>query len=454
MRKGLIALLIPFSIVFSSCSSGDNDKIRLITNVYDGQKETIFFSHGFKLDNYLTIKEEDLKMAKTGMVFASSMSSEAAIDFESDNSEPKFDPSVLARHFNLDDFEYYFDKDFDVDENDINAISMCHKKYKGTEICFVVLMESEGTKTWFSNFDVGCDDASYYDKTGEHPEWTNKSNHKGFDVAANRCLTKLKDYISRKLDANCPQIFHLFGHSRGGAISNVMAAKMVDEDYLLTCHSYASPRVTTDITAKDSKYKNFYVYNCKEDVVTSMPLEDWGFVHYGNVTTFSMRECKDNFKKMNGFGIPIGSSSPAIKVLGSLTDSRENFYKCSDRLLVASSDPIKEEEVNDFIDKYINKLQGPFSPLNKFVEINVLPVEDSDLFIAQILTCAGFYSESLAMLVSYGFYGQGKNPITELSDYFNILLDISDVSLAMLTSINILYFVSSHYYYSFVGYLC
>lgn len=79
---------------------------------------------------------------------------------------------------------------------------------------------------WSSNFDVGADTSEYYNLTGSHPDWKNKENHKGFDVTMNRVLKEYNKYAESQgfNSDSIKKTILVTGHSRGGAIANLLGA--------------------------------------------------------------------------------------------------------------------------------------------------------------------------------------------------------------------------------------
>ena len=136
--------------------------------------------------------------------------------------------------FGLTDYEDY--KLVDVDEyndDDISEMMIGHRpiSFNGEtkEIVVVSIRGTDGTiEEWSSNFDVGADTDEYYEAIGVKPEemgeywWDEKSNHKGFDVAANRLYKRLIGYIGENTNKDLPTVVYIVGHSRGAAIANIL----------------------------------------------------------------------------------------------------------------------------------------------------------------------------------------------------------------------------------------
>ena len=93
-----------------------------------------------------------------------------------------------------------------LDDEEIDPYDLCgfffgnHMFYYEEKLYQIVMVSIVGYACdggWYSNLDLGCDSPSYYEIDGEHPEWTNKKHHKGFDVTANRAYTILKQFLKQ-----------------------------------------------------------------------------------------------------------------------------------------------------------------------------------------------------------------------------------------------------------------
>lgn len=145
---------------------------------------------------------------------------------------------------------------------------------------------------WYTNFDAG---------TGEI--------HKGFGEAANFAFGRLNTYIKKhslKI-GNCAIL--LTGHSRGAATANLMAARMIDENYIISdrvfTYTFASPTLTRSENAGGEKYGGIYNIINDEDFVTRCMPPQWGYRRYGKTVVLP---CRNNFadydlylKKVNDY---------------------------------------------------------------------------------------------------------------------------------------------------------
>lgn len=154
-------------------------------------------------------------------------------------------------------------------------------------VCFITFQGTNGNNEWSSNLDIGYNNTAYTTLSGTHTEWTNKENHKGFDVAANRVIDFLNKAIaSGSIRANT---FFVTGHSRGAAIANLVAKALIDtyENYSVCAYTFASPLTTcaTDTT----KYTTIHNIVNSDDTITTVPSSRWGFKRFGTDHVLSVK---------------------------------------------------------------------------------------------------------------------------------------------------------------------
>lgn len=220
-------------------------------------------------------------------------------------------PEKLLELFGMDDVAYQHIGDGS--DNDITDVLVGHRMvtYNGRtqEIIAVSVRGTNGTfEEWSSNFDVGADTAQYTALTGSHPEWTNKDNHKGFDVTANRVKAYVDSYIRENTDPSAGRVILITGHSRGAAIANILG-QMYEDDASITSFTYtfAAPTTTTvsDSTAK--AYGSIFNIINSDDLIPCLPLDSshgWGFKRYGVDRSISI---KDKYEDHNPFGNKAGT---------------------------------------------------------------------------------------------------------------------------------------------------
>ena len=484
IKSLLVLMLLPLAISLSACENKqpsepsnqpedkDTEPVEepvitsrefraSIKTDYQGEKSSNYLSYKFDLEDFANISEEPKKnIARMSILFDANISAHAQVQIS--NAEHTIsgysDEDSFYKNLDLDGLEKVnVVSSTEVDVNDVSRLNIAHKVFNKRDICFITIMDSGLGNSWISNFDVGSDDESYYSKTGEHPEWTNKENHKGFDVAGNRIVSLINDYKNRVLDGNSRQIFYIFGHSRGGALANIVGAKLIDLNYQVASYGLASPAVTTSENASADKYKHLYSYVNEDDAITNLLSPDWGFTRYGVTYSFSIKDYLTSFKACNGYDYPTSSSSFDIAgMLTSLCDGRDGIYQFSDRFTVATSNALQPSNVQSYIDNMLSPLSGKYEVLRDFVDFQ--QTENSDGTIAvKVRACPGFLTVFFGMLISQTTENSSTSSLISefmaLRTYLNCFMNAAGVKLNDLMGFNMDYFIVNHAFPSYLTYV-
>ncbi len=214
--------------------------------------------------------------------------------------------------FNLSDFfgmedGKFFEVNPSSDPDDRTEFYVGHKEVsnnnKKREIILLVVRGTGKDKygnggdiEWSSNFDVGSSaNYNYTAMTGSHPDWKNKDNHKGFDVAANNALSLFKGYIEEHGLSDKKKTVLITGHSRGAGIANILGAYLEDDNnYRTFTYTFASPYTTT--SSKATNYSTIFNIANTDDLVTYLPLRYWGFKKYGKMLEISVADKLEDSK--------------------------------------------------------------------------------------------------------------------------------------------------------------
>lgn len=124
------------------------------------------------------------------------------------------------------------------------------------------------------------------DLTGTDYNSNYASTHYSFEKASNSIEASLYNYIAtiRKKGVDTDQcIIWVTGHSRGGAVANLLSAKLTDSGSSsigdVFGYTYATANATTKY--KDKSYINIFNHCFVDDFVPSVPFEKWGYGNYG-----------------------------------------------------------------------------------------------------------------------------------------------------------------------------
>ncbi|MCR4745712.1 MAG: Ig-like domain-containing protein [Lachnospiraceae bacterium] len=224
------------------------------------------------------------------------------------STESTSDERNLASIFGMRDNENIEIKS-STDPDDRTEVYLGHRKIvKDGRDAQVVIMSIRGTGIdkygkgddieWSSNFDVGASSSQYKSATGSHPDWKNKNNHKGFDVAANGVIEAYENYEKKHgFDGSSRKYILITGHSRGAGIANLVGAHFEDDPgYKSFTYTFAAPYTTTSYTS--SSYSSIFNIMNNDDIVPMLPLAYWGFKKNGTVLAKSVEKDGLESKKM------------------------------------------------------------------------------------------------------------------------------------------------------------
>ena len=195
-------------------------------------------------------------------------------------------------------------------------------------VCVIIRGTNGTIQEWQSNFDVGTTD-NYGSTTG----WTSSTNHMGFDITANRLDAWLTNYLIDNGILTANKAFWITGHSRGGALANLLAAKRVDAGYEVYAYTFASPNTTTKGGANsDAKYQCIFNVINTDDLVPQLPMEAWGFKRFGVDVAGSIEEdyADDWDALMSGefnYTSGITAVNRTVEAFENIADNRNQCYE-------------------------------------------------------------------------------------------------------------------------------
>lgn len=274
---------------------------------------------------------------------------------------------------------------FEFDPYDVVDAVMAHHTFinenQKYQIYFVVINPYPFRTGWISNFDVGAtnEDGTFTDKYKElegevHSDWveSNRIDHKGFSVTTNRLLKALNDYQEKHQEKDAKVITYITGHSRGGAVSNLVGKDFIDSNKEIRayCFNPANSTLAEDTDAKKETY-NASIFNIinNGDLVSKVP--SFGFKLYGK----DINNDIDNDKYYEPFMKKKyeGNSADAVKDVADLLDkvvtkdgkaSRNNFYDFRDK---DEDYPEKQEGTKSEMDELKRELdEGYFMPNDSY----------------------------------------------------------------------------------------
>lgn len=216
-------------------------------------------------------------------------------------------------------------------DNHVSEVGLGYRTiaYNGQikNIIAVIVRGTKGTiEEWSSNFDIG--DSSRY---GTAPDCKIKDNHEGFDIAANRIMKIVQEYVTKQGFNHSDTTYWITGHSRGAAIANIIGAYY--ERYGRNAYTYTFAAPNTTLTTDAKTYNTIFNIINKDDFVSYLPMEAWGYSRYGKTASVSIAKNHEkeweNITGKRDYN-PDGGMDKTVDAMAGIIssgDPREEAYK-------------------------------------------------------------------------------------------------------------------------------
>ncbi len=220
----------------------------------------------------------------------------------------------------------------DTEANEI-GLSLGHKTISVNNETFdLIVIVCRGTEggEWYSNFNLSKSNNGKYDD----------KIHNGFDIAALGSQAIINEYINNYVGSSGrKKKILLTGHSRGGAVANLLGAKITKENKIANKHdiftyTFATPNVEMITSLQKDSMENIFNIVNPEDFVTCSILNSWGYNKYGKDLVLLSKDKawrKEVYSEMNNQFKTLTDSSFTSFKNGATTTQKftENFHKYS-----------------------------------------------------------------------------------------------------------------------------
>lgn len=213
-------------------------------------------------------------ISTSSIIFANTIYDNWGFSYESGNDGEITDIKALMKLHGFENVEDYkletTYNDDDISEIGIGFHNVTYKD-KSLTVLAVIIRGTNGTiKEWSSNVDLGDPDS-----------WSS-NYHKGFYTTEQRIMKYVNEYIAtNKKLFNSEISYWITGHSRGAALANILSAELIDNGKTVYGYTYASPGTTVSSNKTNAKYSSIFNLKNSSDVVTFVPLSQWGFGTFG-----------------------------------------------------------------------------------------------------------------------------------------------------------------------------
>ena len=323
--------------------------------------------------------------------------------------------------------------------NDQCAFSIASKKIKSSlgmqTLIFVVIRGTPlNANEWISNLNINN---------------TNKMQealHKGFAAAANIIHTALISYMLRRSINPTDAFLFVTGHSRGGAVSNVLSTIVLEDDFFkhenIYTYTFAAPNVTTSEHFDDEKYGFIWNIVNAEDIVPTVPMnrENWKFKKFGHVLAFANQTNTDKslyrenyvakiseiYEKISGRQYKPFTTGPFVpimvtKLVERLSGDVEGYYSGAVNLhtraanLMARLFPEKKDESDEekpeensggFGSWLVSWLNNRTGGLVDYASLALSDMHSNDVYLAHMLALSEdevFSDSGYSVVVVHGF---------------------------------------------------
>lgn len=204
---------------------------------------------------------------------------------------------------------------------------------EGDAVATLIMVSVRGSygAEWLSNLEVlfergadAADSAAAPVECGMHAS----GDHPGYTAAADEILAEISQRVRVAHHAGLPAKLLLVGHSRGGAIANLVAARAcealgdpardgsvpLEEGDGVFAYTFAAPGATADAARRAPCYGSIFNVVNPADLMTHLPLEEWGYGRYGvDVTLPSIDDggAAEAYDRMGGaFERLVGTTCP------------------------------------------------------------------------------------------------------------------------------------------------
>lgn len=456
MKKTKLLLLLPLVISLAACNTnGDaSSGVTESTNVPTSSTEPVPEKKSVKVrvpaittsNYYIDINYDDDYFDQKSNVFTDELN---LLSFgASCVTDAKAEANAFFSTMGYDNF---FASGYDAITKDSIGYILAHKAFENYDVIAVAIRGHNYGKEWINNFTVG-----------------KEGNHNGFDAKANEIYDKLAEYVSSF--GNKTIKLWIDGYSRGGAVANVLASKLlkerdeikVEKDNIFV-YTYEAPRALTKENAV--KYDNVFNMVNDMDFIPRLLPEEYGLFRCGiDINIEKDKDVDKAVKDLNiGYELPKFTPKPESIV------PYENECELLDRLIANLLAETEEDVSIATREKYVDNMEptityliGFFLDLPQSVLLalvgSVLSLSEDDLkalLFKIFMTDNGIYTYVLKPAfdsVEYKYDEETLSPNCATAERFlktkyNIILSFIDTtgSLDQEAVNNVMRVISLHY---------
>ncbi|MBM6774286.1 lipase family protein [Olsenella profusa] len=177
-----------------------------------------------------------------------------------------------------------------VDGTDVVAYTLATKRVTdpatgAQKLLTVVVVRGSYGSEWLSNIKIEGESELAGSGAGSGDE----QDHLGFTLAANEIVADLERRAA-EAGSGLERTYLFCGHSRGGAVANLLASyaddvsdgsRAIATAADVRAYTFATPNCTSATGARLARYGNVFNVLNPSDLVPELPLSSWGYTRYG-----------------------------------------------------------------------------------------------------------------------------------------------------------------------------
>ncbi len=295
--------------------------------------------------------------------------------------------------------ESFKQKSYEVDTNDSVTMLMAYKNTGKYDSFIFVFRGCFSAGERLSIFDVGSETDDYTKLTGTHAEWKNKSVLKGLDIASERAMEFIGEYVDSHDVPENENTALVTGHSRGASLANVIGAKLEkDESIKSYTYTFNTMAFTTDSDA--ASYDTiFNIFDENDYYINPLPFGTEKAYRYGrdigvNITDSS--KIKDEIADLKGrddyISLSAETKAEYDRIFGEAFPDKASLYQMKTKTVAFES----EDEMAEAAENIRSNTSA--LGMDAFVTVSANP-EDKTLTVSY---CGAALLIAFAQIQCYG----------------------------------------------------
>jgi|GEM_PF-4104899 len=376
--KKLLLPLLMVPLIATSCSSGPAPDTEEIDTDY-------YFIFGNNMDTkaHFTYSNDYFRESPTKFNKDFALMSFVATANSGQKKEAK--KFYNAIHFNHHYYTEVYDKGCGTDTY---GFYIADREVDDFTVVALSFRSYDYTQEWVSNVTLG-----------------KEGNHEGFEYSANNAIVEFNDYMAKNY-ANKKVKLWINGFSRGGALANMFATKLLNDNSFgftqenMYCYTFEAPACFSEENVRYD-YKNIWNLSNSGDVVVNVPPREYGLYRSGT----DIDILRDDFDKLFADYMyelypaetyPKDSSGNDIPYDQLTDDQKHKTAKCWIDTVPAFKDSKKYKNETEFMQVFVSRILAADDP--------TFGIQDREHYVMHVQTAARFMTELFFSIDQYALF--------------------------------------------------